>query len=92
MEAILQLLRTTGSVTDRGAYYSSYVATGGGNESSQPASDTRLQLMITDAEHARDSYVARLTNWISSLMPCLSGGDPLRVLDRDNDGHAAFFA
>lgn len=92
MEAILQLLRTTGVVTDRGAYYSSYVATGGGNDSSQPTSDTRLQLMISDAEHARDGYVARLTNWMSSLMPELSGGDPLRVLDRDNEGHAAFFA
>ena len=92
MEAVLQLLRTTGTVTDRGAYFTIVTSSGGGNESSQPASDTRLQLMISDAEHARDGYVARLTSWFASVMTDLSGGDPMRVLDRDNDGHSAFFA
>ena len=92
MEAVLQLLRTTGTVTDRGAYFTVVTSSGGGNESAQPASDTRLQLMISDAEHARDGYVARLTSWFASVMTELSGGDPLRVLDRDNDGHSAFFA
>lgn len=92
MEAVLQLLRTTGSVTDRGAYFTVVTSSGGGNESSQPTSDTRLQLMLSDAEHARDGYVARLTAWFASVMTELSGGDPLRVLDRDNDGHSAFFA
>ena len=92
MESILKLLRTTGTVTDRGAYFTAIIATGGGNESSQPVADNRLQLMITDAERARDGYVARLTGWMSALMPELSAGDPLRVLDRDNDGKAAFFA
>ena len=92
MEAILQLLRTTGTVTDRGAYFTAIVASGGGNESAQAVADSRLQLMITDAERARDGYVARLTSWVSVLMPELSAGDPLRVLDRDNTGKAAFFA
>lgn len=92
MESVLQLLRTTGTVTDRGAYFTAIVATGGGNESAQAVADNRLQLMVSDAEHARDGYVSRLTSWISSLMPEMSAGDPLRVLDRDNTGKAAFFA
>ena len=92
MEAVLQLLRTTGTVTDRGAYFTAIVSTGGGNESAQQTPDNRLQLMISDAERARDGYVARLTTWMKTLMPELSAGDPLRVLDRDNDGKAAFFA
>lgn len=92
MAAVLQLLRTTGSVTDRGAYFSQVAATGGGNESVAPIPDVRLQLMLTDAEKALKGYTARLTSWVNANMAELSGGSALGVLDTDNDGRAAFWA
>lgn len=92
MAAVLQLLRTTGSVTDRGAYFSQVAATGGGNESVAPIPDVRLQLMLTDAEKALKGYTARLTSWVNANMAELSGGSALGVLDTNNDGRAAFWA
>lgn len=92
MAAVQQLLRTTGSVTDRGAYFSQVAATGGGNESVAPIPDVRLQLMLTDAEKALKGYTARLTSWVNANMAELSGGSALGVLDTDNDGRAAFWA
>ena len=92
MATVLQLLRTTGSVTDRGAFFSQTTAAGGGNESSSPIPDTRLQLMINDAEKALKGYTARLTTWVSTHMADVAGGSALRVLDHDNDNRAAFWA
>lgn len=92
MAAVLQLLRTTGTVTDRGAYFSQVSASGGGNESSTPISDTRLQLMINDAEKALKGYTARLTTWVSTEMHEVAAGSTLRVFDHDNDNRSAFWA
>ena len=92
MAAVQQLLRTTGSVTDRGAYFSQIAATGGGNESMSPIPDVRLQLMLSDAEKALKGYTARLTSWVNTNMPDLAGGSALGVLDTDNDNRAAFWA
>lgn len=92
MAAVLQLLRTTGTVTDRGAFFAQTAATGGGNSSEAPVADVRLQLMINDAEKAVKGYTARLTTFVNATMPEAAAGSPLRVFDHDNDDRAAFWA
>ena len=91
MAAVRQLLRSTGSVTDRGAYYMEYDG-GGGTLTSKPVDDGRLSLLLSDAERALDGYTARLTSFVRVTLPDVFGGASLRVLDRDNDHHNAFWA
>jgi hypothetical protein len=92
MAAVIQLLRTTGSVTDRGAYFVETIASGGGNETDRTVTDTRLQLLLTDAQRAYDGYLGRLTRWAMSEFSESNGGNPHTVLHRDNDGGKAFWA
>lgn len=92
MAAVLRMLRTTGELTDKGAYFANTVATGGGNNSSSPVADVRLQLMVNDAETAMKGYTARLTSWVKSNLSDYSGGDPLGILNHENDNRAAFWA
>lgn len=92
MTAIVQLLRTTGSVTDRGVYFRQTSSAGGGNESISPVADNRLQLLLADADRAREGYVGRLTSWVKTHMATHAAGDPHQVLHRDNDDGAAFWA
>lgn len=92
MAAVIQLLRTTGSVTDRGAYFAETIASGGGNETDRTVTDTRLQLLLTDAQRAYDGYLGRLTRWAMSEFADVNGGNPHTVLHRDNDGGKAFWA
>jgi hypothetical protein len=91
MAAVRQLLRTTGTITNRGAYFTS-VGGGGGTQNTQPVPDARLSLLIADAERAMAGYTARLTSYVRVWMPEQFGGAPLRALDRDNEQKPAFWA
>lgn len=88
MAAVRQLLRTTGTVTDRGAYFAEL----GGDTILKPVDDTRLSLLIADAERALGGYTSRLASFVKVNMEDVYGGSALRVLDRDNDHHNAFWA
>ena len=91
MAAVRQLLRTTGTVTDRGAYFAEYSG-GGGTLSAKVVGDSRLSLLIADAEKAMNGYTARLTTFIKINFSDTFGGASLRVFDRDNDDKNAFWA
>lgn len=92
MAAVEQLLRNTGTVTERGAFFAQTASGGGGNVLFVPVGDNRLSLMLSDAEKGKEGYISRLTTFVKTHMPEVSGGDPLRVLDRDNDNKNAFWA
>ena len=92
MAAVIQLLRTTGTITDRGAYFAETVATNGGNETEKPTNDTRLQLLLSDAQRAYDGHLGRLTRYVMTEFEKHTGGNPHTVLLRDNDGGKAFWA
>lgn len=94
MAAVRRLLRTTGTVTDRGAFFTETTATGGGNESERAVSDTRLQLLLADAQQAYDGHLGRLTRYVATAFVDANGGNPHTVLHRynDNDCGKAFWA
>ena len=92
MAAVTRLLRTTGTVTDRGAIFTETTATGGGNESERTVSDTRLQLLLADAKQAYDGHLGRLTRYVATAFDAVSGGNPHTVLHRENDEGKAFWA
>lgn len=94
MKAVLSLLRTTGSITDRGLYFEQTQVQTPGNESRTPVSDTRLELAVADATNAIQEYTARLMRLVSTYMADDAAGNPLHALDRDNSGceRKAFWA
>lgn len=92
MKAIIQLMRTTGSITDRGLYFTTIQAERPGNNTDNPVSDMRLNLAVKDAERACDGYVSRLTAYINTYMVEDATGSSLHALDRDNTDKAAFWA
>lgn len=86
MKAVLSLLRTTGSITDRGLYFEQTQVQTPGNESKTPVSDMRLELAVSDATNAIQEYTAKLMRLISTYMADAAVGNPLHTLDRDNSG------
>ena len=94
MKAVISLLRTTGTITDRGVFFKADASSSSFAESSQLAADSRLQLMLNDAQKALDGYISSLTTFINLNMINEDNkvGNPLHALDRDNDDKAAFFA
>lgn len=94
MKAVLEMLRTTGTITDRGVFYKADSTSSSFAESSQPDSDARLQLMINDAQKALDGFISSLTTFVNANLQNEENKitSPLHALDRDNDGKKAFFA
>ena len=94
MKAVESLLRTTGTVTDRGQYFKSDTTSSSYAVAQQPVTDTRLNLLLNDASRASDGYINSLTIFVNSNMTTEENkiANPSRALDRDNDGKAAFFA
>ncbi len=87
-----RLLRQTGSLTERGLYFSATAASGSyGNDTLSPASDRqigdRCALADLDAHRAEASLRSFLNNYMSTVAGNRSSG-PIR----DNDSHTAFFA
>lgn len=91
MAAIAQLIRTTGSVTDRGVFLKQMTGSTGGNDQPVPVANDRLQLMVADAQRALDGYAQRLSVWVHQEMSEYTTLAPSRVLDRDNDKGRAFW-
>lgn len=90
--AATRLLRQTGSLTERGLYFSATAASGTyGNDTLTPASDRqigdRTALADVDAQRAEASLKTFLHNYMGDLADSADSDSPMR----DNDGHAAFF-
>ncbi len=91
-KAVAELIRQTGSLTDRGLYFEAVVAGRDGNEVKNPLT------MDEAAKHAavfdRDAYAQQqaLNNFVSYNIPDLFAGRPEDVFKRDNDGKRTFWA
>ncbi|MEG1860996.1 MAG: DUF6712 family protein [Bacteroidaceae bacterium] len=92
LRSVAQLLRTTGSITDRGLYFSQVLPAAGSGESLQPVDTERLALEVNRVETSATAYEHILMTWIENTLPEYFQGRQSRVLDRDNDGHKTFFA
>ncbi|MBR2155042.1 MAG: hypothetical protein IJ901_10585 [Bacteroidaceae bacterium] len=84
-KAVAELIRQTGSLTDRGLYFETVTAGGEGDEIRSP------QLMGEAVQHAavyeRDALAQYqvLSNFIETCIPDLYAGHPSDLFRRDND-------
>jgi hypothetical protein len=85
--------RYSGSITDKGLYFSSVLAGISGNDETwQPANrtavDERVEMFLSDAK----DYMAIADRYIKEYFPELHRGTPGDELRTDNDGHKIFWA
>lgn len=90
-KSIAELIRSTGSLTDRGLYFTQILA-GDGNTSVTPADrETALSMVVGIEQHAQ-SYADLLVKFIEQSLPEFFKGRQSQVLDRDNNHKRTFWA
>lgn len=91
-KAAARLIRKTGSLTERGLYFSATAANSLGNDTLTPASDRqigdRTALADVDAHRAAAALQCFIKNYMGAIVDGQTNMGPLR----DNDNHNAFFA
>ena len=90
--AVADLIRETGSLTDRGLYFASVLPGKDGDTDASPASADDRAAKVMKYENDAQQYEISLLNYIESFLPDYYEGRPQDVFNRDNDGHKAFFA
>ena len=84
-KACAQLVRETGSLTDRGLYFSTVETGKEGTETSQPAEWDRAARLAASYEQNAARYSSALTIFIQQYVPDLFTGHEADVLRRDNN-------
>lgn len=90
--AVRRLMMETGSLTDRGLYFTTVEAGEKGNEKRQPLETDRIAIQIQNLKADADMYMGTLQRVISAHFPEFHAGNPQRVFDRDNDHKRTFWA
>lgn len=92
MNAVKRLMAETGSLTDRGLYFSSITANRDGDENEKPVTDNRLSIQIAQAESDAKVYMNNLVRFVKRAYPDDYAGNPRQAFHRDNDHKKTFFA
>lgn len=92
MNAVKRLMSETGSLTDRGLYFSSITANRDGDENEKPVTDNRLSIQIAQAESDAKVYMNNLVRFVKRAYPDDYAGNPWQAFHRDNDHKKTFFA
>ena len=92
LKACAQLVRQTGSLTDRGLYFISVASSGENNEVREPADGEAAVRLASTMEQSAAAYSASLTSFIEYYIPDLFTGHDADVLKRDNDHKRTFWA
>lgn len=90
-KSIAELIRSTGSLTDRGLYFTQVLA-GDGNTSVTPADRESAISMANGIEQHAQSYADLLTKFIEQTLPEFFKGRQSQVLNRDNNHKRTFWA
>ena len=85
-KACAQLLRQSGSITDRGLYFITVNPSGEGNETKAPAGANRSAQLAINMEQSAAAYSNALTNFIQYYIPDMFEGHEADTLRRDNNG------
>lgn len=88
--AVASLIRSTGSLTDRGLYFDTLMD--GDGSISLPADSKQEATKATQEETLATRYESQLMEFVQEYLPEYYGCRPSQVLTRDNNGHKAFFA
>lgn len=91
MHSVKRLLQETGSVTDRGLYFTS-ISGGGGDETVQPVELERINIQVRQADADAQSFLTSLMRYVKTAFSDLYVGDIHKVYDRDNDNKKTFWA
>lgn len=83
-KSMAELVRNTGSLTDRGLYFAQ-VHEGDGNLSLSPADKEQAAARAANFENCAEKYHDRLMNFIRNRLPEFYKGSQSDVLNRDND-------
>lgn len=85
MRAVAMLIRSTGSLTDRGLYFRQLLPDKEGNESENPVGFEQALSTAANVELTAKSYHDLLLTFIEEKLPEFFKGRQSRVFDRDND-------
>lgn len=85
LKAVAMLIRTTGSLTDRGLYFKQLVPDKNGNEYANPVDFEQALTMAANVELTAKSYHDLLLTFVEEKLPEFFKGRQSRVFDRDND-------
>jgi len=92
MQAVKRLMAETGSMTDRGLYFTAIQANKNSDDIEQPVADERLSLQVTQAESDAQAYMTQLMKYVRRSFPEFYNGNTQRMYDRNNDGKQTFWA
>ena len=81
---VADLVRSTGSLTDRGLYFTQFLP-GDGNTSVSPADKEEALAMAADMERKAQDYSAQLLRFVENKLPEYFKGRQSQVLNRDNN-------
>lgn len=90
LKSIAQLIRQTGSLTDRGLYFAQ-LNEGDGNLSARPANKEAALSRVTEVEQQAEAYLSQLMNFIQHYLPAYYKGRQSDVLNRDNNHKRTVF-
>lgn len=90
LKSIAQLIRQTGSLSDRGLYFA-YLNEGDGNLSARPADKAQALSLVGDIEQQAEASLSQLMNFIQFNLPTYYKGRQSDVLNRDNNNKRTVF-
>ena len=90
LKSIAQLIRQTGSLTDRGLYFAQ-LNEGDGNLSARPANKEAALSRVAEVEQQAEAYLSQLMNFIQFSLPDYYKGRQSDVLNRDNNHKRTMF-
>lgn len=89
--AVRRLLMETGSITDRGLYFSSVQPGEKGNEETKPVDAERIAVQIQNLKADADMYMTALLRVARTGFRDCYEGDPRQAFNRDNTGKKTFW-
>ena len=89
--AVRRLLMETGSITDRGLYFTTVQPGEKGNEERKPVDAERVAVQIQNLKADADMYMTALLRAARCYFSELYAGDPRRIFDRDNNHKRTFW-
>jgi hypothetical protein len=90
-EAVRRLLMETGSLTDRGLYFTSIHGGANTDENEKPVEVERLSSQVRQAEMDREVYLTSLMKYVRQAFADWYEGNPQKVFDRNNDHKRTFW-
>lgn len=89
--AVRRLLMETGSITDRGLYFTAIQPGEKGNEEKKPVDAERIAVQIQNLKADADMYMTALLRTVRDRFGAFYQGDPRRAFDRDNNHKRTFW-